>query len=96
MSKFSVDSELVLAANTVIQSTISNIQGDVTALHGQLTGLQDSWQGQAANSFQELVGRWRTTANLVDQQLAEIGKALAFAAQQYSEIEQANQRLFLS
>ena len=96
MSRFSVDSELVLAANGVIQSTISKIQGDVNALHSQLAGLQDSWQGQAAASFQELVVRWRTTANLVDQQLAEIGKALAFAAQQYNEIEIANQRLFLS
>lgn len=96
MSRFSVDSELVLAANGMIQSTISKIQGDVTALHGQLSGLQDSWQGQAASSFQELVARWRTTANLVDQQLSEIGKALAFAAAQYAEIEQANQRLFLN
>jgi WXG100 family type VII secretion target len=96
VSRFAVDSELVLAANGVIQHSIEKIQGDVNALHSQLSSLQDTWQGSAANSFQELVTRWRSTANLVDQQLAELGKALAYAASQYQEIEAANQRLFLA
>jgi WXG100 family type VII secretion target len=67
----------------------------VDTLHAQLVALQDSWQGQASTSFQELVVRWRATSDSVDAQLAELGSALAYAAQQYSEIEQANQRLFL-
>jgi early secretory antigenic target protein ESAT-6 len=95
MTRFLVDSEEVLAANTVVQSTIQKLQSDVDTLHTQLNSLQSSWQGQAANSFQELAGRWRTTAGLVQQQLAEIGQALAIAAQQYSDIEATNQRLFL-
>jgi len=95
MTRFLVDSEEVLAANTVVQSTIQKLQSDVDTLHTQLNSLQSSWQGQAANSFQDLAGRWRTTAGLVQQQLAEIGQALAIAAQQYSDIEATNQRLFL-
>lgn len=95
MTRFLVDSEEVMAANTVVQSTIQKLQGDVDTLHNQLNSLQSSWQGQAANSFQDLATRWRSTAGLVQQQLGEIGQALALAAKQYSEIESANQRLFL-
>ena len=95
MTRFLVDSEEVLAANSVVQTTIQKLQSDVDTLHTQLNSLQSSWQGQAANSFQDLAGRWRTTAGLVQQQLAEIGQALAIAAQQYSDIEATNQRLFL-
>ena len=95
MSHFSVDSEQVLAANSNIQSTIERLRSEITALHSQLQGLQNSWQGVAANSFQSLVQRWRVTQTSVETQLAEIGSALALAAQQYSEIEQANVRLFL-
>ena len=95
MTQFTVDSEQVWAANATIQSTITRINQEVEALHGQLLGLQSTWTGLAANSFQELVGRWRTTATTVQQQLGEVSTALAFAAKQYAEIEQANVRLFL-
>lgn len=94
MTQFTVDSEQVLAANITIQNTISKLQTEVDALHGQLLSLQSSWTGLAANSFQDLAARWRQTAATVDGQLAELGNALAYAAAQYSEIELANQRLF--
>lgn len=94
MTQFTVDSEQVLAANVTIQNTISKLQTEVDALHGQLLSLQSSWTGLAANSFQDLAARWRQTAATVDGQLAELGNALAYAAAQYSEIELANQRLF--
>lgn len=95
MTQFTVDSDQVLAANANIQGTISKLNNEVQLLHGQLLGLQNSWTGQAANSFQELANQWRLTAGAVEGQLAELGNALSFAAQQYAEIELANQRLFL-
>jgi len=95
MSNFKVDSDQVLAANNNIQATIGKLQTEVELLHTQLQSLDGSWQGAAATSFQELVKRWRVTATGVETQLSEIGKALAFAASQYSEIESANTRLFL-
>ena len=96
MTRILVDSEQVLATNAVVQSTIDKLQTDVNTLQSQLISLQSSWQGQAANSFQDLAAKWRTTATLVQQQLGEIGQALTIAAKQYSEIEAINQRLFLS
>ena len=95
MTIFRVDSEQVLAANNNIQATIGKLQTEVESLHAQLQSLEGSWQGAAASSFQELVRRWRLTANTVEQQLGEVGRALATAAHQYNEIEQANLRLFL-
>ena len=95
MSIFRVDSEQVLAANSNIQATIGKLQSEVELLHAQLQSLEGSWQGIAADSFQELVKRWRTTATTVENQLGEIGAALARAATQYNDIEQANLRLFI-
>jgi WXG100 family type VII secretion target len=95
MTIFRVDSEQVLAANNNIQATIGKLQSEVESLCSQLQSLEGSWQGSAATSFQELVKRWRLTANTVEQQLGEVGRALAVAAHQYNEIEQANLRLFL-
>jgi WXG100 family type VII secretion target len=95
MTHFSVDSERVLAANTTIQATIQRLQSEVDTLHANLQALGDSWQGAAANSFQELVGRWRTTAGTVQHQLTEVSGALSQAARQYADIEAANVRLFL-
>jgi early secretory antigenic target protein ESAT-6 len=95
MTQFTVDSEQVWAANAAIQSTITRINQEVDLLHGQLTGLQSTWTGLAANSFQELATHWRATSATVEGQLGALGAALATAASQYSEIELANQRLFL-
>lgn len=95
MTHFSVDSEQVLAANANIQNTISRLSNEADSLLAQLQTLQGSWTGLAANSFQELVVRWRATATTVDAQLGELGAALGVAANQYAEIEYANQRLFL-
>ncbi len=95
MTYFSVDSDQVLAANLSIQNTISRLSQEADSLLAQLQNLQGTWSGVAANSFQELVVRWRATAATVDAQLGELGTALAVAANQYAEIEQTNQRLFL-
>jgi early secretory antigenic target protein ESAT-6 len=95
MTHFSVDSDQVMAANAAIQNTISRISSEADTLLAQLQNLQSSWTGVAANSFQDLVIRWRVTAATVDTQLGELGSALAIAAAQYSEIEYSNQRLFL-
>lgn len=96
MTQIQVDSEQVLLANSQIQATIQKVQAEVDGLHSQLLRLEEVWRGSAANSFQELVGRWKLTATTVDTQLGELGNALRVAASQYSEIEAANQRLFMN
>lgn len=94
MTNFQVDSQQVLAANSSIQSTIGRLRTEIDTLHSQLQGLQSSWQGVAASSFQDLVNRWRITESGVQEQLGQIGTALALAANQYAEVEAANMKLF--
>lgn len=95
MSQFFVDPNRIHDGNAQIQATISRLQMEITALQSQLLAMQDSWQGLASNSFQELFQRWKVTSDLVESQLGQLGQALAMAANQYSETEAANQRLFL-
>lgn len=94
MTAYNVDSEAVLAATSNVTATIGRIQGEVSALLGQLTGLQGSWSGQAATAFQGVVADWRATQLRVEESLAAISSALGVAGRQYAEIEEANVRLF--
>lgn len=94
MAQFQVDSDLVHAANSAIQNSITQIHSEINSLQSQLVALQDSWRGVAASEFQALTVRWGSTASMVQQQLGELGTALSTAASQYEEIEAANVRLF--
>ena len=94
MTRFTVDSEAVLAAQSAVASTIPRVQADVAALLGSLTALQDTWGGAAATAFQGVVGEWRATQQRVEESLVAINQALGAAARQYLEVEEANTRLF--
>lgn len=96
MTFISVDSELVAQSAPLIQATAERIRGEIAGMHAQLNGLTGAWQGLAASSFLELIERWRLAASALETQLNEIGVAVALAADQYREIELANQRLFLN
>lgn len=95
MTRYQVDSEAVLTATGAVRATIGRLQSEVTGLHGQLTQLQSSWTGEAANAFTSVVAEWRSTQQRVEENLATINQALTHAAQQYAEIEAANARLFV-
>ncbi|NEM92381.1 WXG100 family type VII secretion target [Galbitalea soli] len=94
MTSYQVDSEAVLSATGTVRASISRISSETSSLLGQLTGLQGSWSGAAATAFQDVVGQWRATQARVEETLSAINQALTVAAQQYSEAEQANARLF--
>ena len=94
MTRYQVDSEAVLGATAAIRASASRLQGEVAGLHGQLTSLQSSWSGQAADAFQAVVNDWKATQQRVEESLAAINQALTRAGEQYAEIEAANARLF--
>ena len=95
MTRYQVDSEAVFGATGAVRSTIGRIQSEVEAMHGQLTTLQGSWQGDAATAFQTLVADWRSTQVRVEESLGAINLALGQAGQQYADIEASNARLFV-
>ena len=69
MTRFTVDSDAVDSAAAAIGATVSRLQSEVTALHGQLDALQGVWTGGAAVAFQGVVQQWRTTQTSVEQVL---------------------------
>lgn len=94
MTQYQVDSDAVLTATGAVRATIGRLEGEVGALNGQLANLQSSWTGQAASAFQSVFAEWRATEQRVQENLAALGQALNAAAQQYSDIEASNARLF--
>jgi len=95
MTRFHVDSEAVATATANVRATIGRLQGEVSAMRTQLVELQSSWSGSASSAFQGVVAEWTTTQAKVEESLAAIAAALAYAGQQYAEIEDSNARLFL-
>jgi len=94
MTRYQVDSDEVLGVSSAVRGSISRIQAEVGALHGQLVNLQSSWTGPAAAAFQSLATEWRGTQQRVEENLSAINQALGVAGQQYAEAEAANARMF--
>ncbi|HXH34858.1 MAG TPA: WXG100 family type VII secretion target [Plantibacter sp.] len=94
MATFQVDSEAVQQASTAARITIEQIQSEVTRLQSQLSALDGQWTGAAAAAFHGVVERWRGTQRQVEEHLGEISRALAVAGNQYADIERANASMF--
>ena len=94
MTTYRVDSDQMIAATAAVRGSMSRIQSEVAGLLGQLTGLQSSWNGQAAESFQGVVSGWRATQQQVEESLASINHALGQAGQHYAAAELTNTKLF--
>jgi len=95
MTRYHVDADAVLSTNSAVQAAIGRIQSEVATMHTLLVDLQSSWGGQAASAFQGVVADWRATQLRVEESITAINQALAFAGQQYAEIEHSNSRMFL-
>jgi len=91
---FVVDSEILAAKSTEVRATIDRLQADINSMQAGLLSLGESWQGQASANFQLLITDWRTTQARVEESLASINQALAYASVQYADTEAANTALF--
>lgn len=94
MAVYSVDSDAVIGATGAIRGTIERLEGEASALLGQLTQLQSSWTGAAAIGFQSAFDQWRATHRQVEDALGSLSAALASAGAQYAEAESLNASLF--
>ncbi|WP_167138454.1 WXG100 family type VII secretion target [Diaminobutyricimonas sp. TR449] len=93
--RYQVDSEAVLATSSAARASIARLEADVAALHGQLGAAQGSWTGAAATAFQSAATEWYGTEQRVVENLSALTRALAHAAQTYSDIEHQNAQMFL-
>jgi WXG100 family type VII secretion target len=94
MTRYSVDSEAVLAASTQARATIARLQSEVQTLNAHLHSLSSSWSGPAASAFIVVHDNWRTTQMRVEESLQSLTESLSHAGRHYQEMEIANARLF--
>ncbi|MDO5634527.1 MAG: WXG100 family type VII secretion target [Micrococcus sp.] len=94
MSIVQIDINDLQAKGTAVEATIGRLQSEVNTMESQLRQLQDTWRGQASTNFQGVLTEWRATQARVEESLAGIRRAMAQAAVQYTEAEQANASMF--
>ena len=94
MTRYQVDSDVVMGTTGSVRARIETIQSEVDAMMRQLTELQSTWTGEASNAFQGVVADWRGTQRRVEESAVHINTALARAGSQYQEIERANASMF--
>lgn len=94
MSVFHVDSQQVALAATTADRSAASIRAEVAQMMSFLQGLEASWSGAAAQSFQSVLEQWRATQAQVDESLSLISAHLQQASHTYAEAEQSATSLF--
>ncbi len=91
---FEVDADRVSSAATATAATSQTLVAEAHTMLRNLLALQDCWKGAAAQNFQSVINEWEGAQKQLFESLNSIHGALNTAAQQYSEVEAANSRLF--
>ena len=86
-AQFQVDTDRIQAASADITRIAGDIEGQVQAMMGRLTALEDAWRGGAASQFQSVVGQWQATQAQVKTSLDSIGRVLGAAGVSYADAE---------
>jgi WXG100 family type VII secretion target len=94
MTRYEVDSAQVIQASAAVQASAQQIGDEVDRMMRHLIDLQANWRGQAATSFQGVIGDWRATQERGRASLEEIQRALALAGRQYAEVESTTAAMF--
>ena len=94
MTRYEVDSAQVIQASAAVQASAQQIGEEVDRMMRHLIDLQGNLRGQAATSFQGVIGDWRATQERVRASLEEIQRALALAGRQYAEVESTTAAMF--
>jgi WXG100 family type VII secretion target len=63
------------------------VQGDLSALRGQLAPLAGLWRGRAATEFTRLMTRWDASASQLSAALRGIGESIQGSARTYRQQE---------
>lgn len=85
-AKFTTE-ELARVASR-LQSGAADIDGQLAQLRSQVDGLvSGGWEGQAAQSFNELYTQWQTSATALHESLTGIAALLSDTSTTYESME---------
>lgn len=94
MPQYHVDSEQLAQSSSAINSSAEQIRSAVNTMYANLTSLEGSWQGSAAQQFNAIMQQWRTAQNTMEESLQSIQQSLGTAANVYADAENQASRLF--
>lgn len=72
MVEYRVSVEAIRDAATRVDGDAADIEGRLQSLRNEVTGLVDSWQGDASQRFQDLYAQWATDAHNLHETLTAI------------------------
>ena len=73
-----------------IQSTATQIEGELDSLRTQISNLEQMWEGAAGGGFQSTKTKWFQSADDLRQVLNSIGAAVNAAEEAYKTTEGKN------
>ncbi|GAA4283094.1 WXG100 family type VII secretion target [Brevibacterium daeguense] len=95
MSILEVDANRVMSTAATATRSVAVLSAEVDALMRHLRALNECWRGSAAQNFNLVVEDWEGVQRRVHESLESIKEALHVAGRQYTEVEDANTRLFM-
>lgn len=87
------DGALKQGADVVARSR-ADLQRELSALEGKLSGIGAHWQGQGAVAFNQLMVRWRDDASKIVASLNEFEQNLLDSQSTYTASDDAQQAAF--
>lgn len=85
---FGTTTEEMERAGRHVLSVNETVQGDLSALRGQLGPLAGLWRGRAATEFAQLMTRWDASASQLNAALRGIGESIQGSARTYEQQEE--------
>lgn len=85
---FGTTTEEMVRAGRHVLSVNETVQGDLSALRGQLAPLAGLWRGRAATEFARLMTRWDAGASQLNAALRGIGESIQGSARTYDQQEE--------
>jgi WXG100 family type VII secretion target len=88
MAQYTVTPEELQSTAGNISAASDRIMGEIGAVIQQVQQMRSTWTGNASNTYDGLMGRWKTSADKVKGSLDETILALKTAAGEYADTEQ--------
>ena len=87
MVRLAAETEDIHQKATAVQQQAGEMEAQLARLSGGITDLHNTWQGTAAQAFQELYEKWNTQARTMRETLESIGRALNAVGTDYERLE---------
>ena len=93
---FKTEAEVMIATAGRVDSTNDEVSAELTRLHGVVDQVRASWAGSAQVSFDNLMNRYDSSAQQLQEALTSISENIRANARNFDSVEAQNQDAFNS